>query len=109
MGRSGRVALGAAAGIAGGAALVAAVSLVARMVGFGRQLVYQGTVGPTDLGTVYTSANFIPAILFEIVAGGALAGVVVPLVVAAVDRSDVDELRETTGALLGWTLLVLVP
>ena len=67
MGRSGRIALGAAAGIAGGAALVAAVNLVARMVGFGRQLVYQGTVGPTDLGTVYTSANFIPAILFEIV------------------------------------------
>jgi putative peptidoglycan lipid II flippase len=109
MGRSGRIALGAAAGIAGGAALVAAVSLVARMVGFGRQLVYQGTVGPTDLGTVYTSANFLPAILFEIVAGGALAGVVVPLVVAAVDRRDVDEVRETTGALLGWTLLVLVP
>jgi murein biosynthesis integral membrane protein MurJ len=109
MGRSGRIALGAAAGIAGGAALVAAVSLVARVVGFGRQLVYQGTVGPTDLGTVYTSANFIPAILFEIVVGGALAGVVVPLVVAAVDRSDVDEVRETTGALLGWTLLVLVP
>jgi putative peptidoglycan lipid II flippase len=109
MGRTGRIAVGAAAGIAGAAALVAGVSLVARLVGFGRQLVYQATVGPTDLGTVYTSSNFIPAILFEVVAGGALAGVVVPLVVAAVDRSDVDEVRETTAALLGWSLLVLVP
>ena len=109
MSRSGRLALGAAAGIAGGAALVAVVSLVARLVGFGRQLVYQGTVGPTDLGTVYTSSNFVPAILFEMVAGGALAGVVVPLVVAAVDRRDTAEVRETTGALVGWTLVVLVP
>jgi putative peptidoglycan lipid II flippase len=98
-----------AAGIAGGAALVAVVSLVARLVGFGRQLVYQGTVGPTDLGTVYTSSNFVPAILFEIVAGGALAGVVVPLVVAAVDRGDDRDVRETTGALIGWTLVVLIP
>src|SRR5215207_3049688 len=109
MGRGGRIALGAAASIAGGAALLAGVSLLARLVGFGRQLVYQGTVGDTDLGTVYTSSNFVPAILFEIVAGGALAGVVVPLVVAAVDRGDVEDVRDTTGALIGWTLLVLVP
>jgi putative peptidoglycan lipid II flippase len=98
-----------AAGIAGAAAIVAIVSLVARLVGFGRQLVYQGTVGPTDLGTVYTSSNFVPAILFEVVAGGALAGVVVPLVVGAVERRDTTDVRETTGALIGWTLLVLVP
>jgi putative peptidoglycan lipid II flippase len=104
-----KLARDAAAGIAGAAALVAVVSLVARLVGFGRQLVYQGTVGPTDLGTVYTSSNFVPAILFEIVAGGALAGVVVPLVVAAVERGDTTEVRETTGALIGWTLMVLVP
>ncbi|MGH8777424.1 MAG: lipid II flippase MurJ, partial [Jiangellaceae bacterium] len=104
-----RVAVGAAAGIAGGAALIAAVSLVARVVGLGRQLVYQGTVGETALGTVYTSANYVPAILFEVVAGGALAGVVVPLVVAAVDRGDRDSVRATTGALVGWAVLVLVP
>jgi peptidoglycan biosynthesis protein MviN/MurJ (putative lipid II flippase) len=109
MGSRGKIAVGAAAGIAGAAALVAGVSLVARVVGFGRQLVYQGSVGPTDLGTVYTSSNFVPAILFEVVAGGALAGVVVPLVVAAVDRGDTDEVRETTGALIGWTLVVLIP
>ncbi len=101
--------MGAAAGIAGGAALIATISLAARFVGFGRQLVYQGSVGDTTLGTVYTSANFVPAILFEIVAGGALAGVVVPLVVAAVERGEHEEVRATTGALIGWTLLVLVP
>lgn len=109
MSRHGKFALGAAAGIAGGAALIGVASLVARFVGFGRQLVYQGTVGDTALGTVYTTSNFVPAILFEVVAGGALAGVVVPLVVAAVDRADRDDVRETAGALVGWALLVLVP
>jgi len=89
--------------------LIAAVSLVARFVGFGRQLVYQSTIGETALGTVYTSSNFVPAILFEIVAGGALAGVVVPLVVAAVERADRDSVRRTAGALVGWALLLLVP
>lgn len=100
---------GVAAGIAGGAAVIAVVSLVARVVGFGRQLVFQGSVGDTTLGSVYVSSNFVPAILFEIVAGGALAGVVVPLVVGAVERGDRAEVRQTTGALLGWALVVLVP
>ena len=108
MSRHGKLALGAA-GIAGAAALIGVASLVARFVGFGRQLVYQGTVGDTALGTVYTTSNFVPAILFEVVAGGALAGVVVPLVVAAVDRADRDDVRDTAGALVGWALLVLVP
>ena len=63
MSRHGKLALGAAAGIAGGAAVIGVASLVARFVGFGRQLVYQGTVGDTALGTVYTTSNFVPAIL----------------------------------------------
>ncbi len=96
-------------GLAGGAALVAAVTLVARLVGFGRQLVFQDSVGQTQLGDVYVSANYVPAILFEIVAGGALAGVVIPLVVGAVDGRDERRLRQTTAALLGWVVVVLIP
>ncbi len=96
-------------GLAGAAALVAAVTMVARLVGFGRQLVFQGTVGQTLLGDVYVSANYVPAILFEIVAGGALAGVVIPLVVGSVHGGDEQRLRQTTAALLGWVVVVLVP
>lgn len=36
-----RVATGATAGIAGGAALIAVISVAARVAGFGRQLVFQ--------------------------------------------------------------------
>ena len=98
-----------ATGIAGGAALVGAVTVVARVVGFLRQLVFQSTVGQTPLGEVYTTANYVPNILFEVVAGGALAGVVVPLLSRAAVQGDTDRVRRTSGALLGWTLAVLLP
>lgn len=104
-----RVAAGAAAGIAGGAALIAVVSVLARVVGFGRQLVFQSQVGETVLGGVYTTANAIPNVVFEIVAGGALASVVVPLLAAAAQRGDTAHVRQTVSALLGWTLVLLVP
>lgn len=83
--------------------------MVARLVGFGRQLVFQDAVGQTLLGDVYVSANYVPAILFEIVAGGALAGVVIPLVVGSVEGGQQDRLRQTTAALLGWVIVVLLP
>lgn len=104
-----RVATGAAAGLAGGAALIAVVTVVARVIGFGRQLVFQTTVGETVVGTVYQTVNALPNVVFEIVAGGALAGVVVPLLSAAAVRGDTDHVRRTTSALLGWTLALLVP
>jgi putative peptidoglycan lipid II flippase len=104
-----RIATGAAAGVAGGAALIAALSALARVVGFGRQLVYQAEVGESLLGTVYTTINLLPNVVFEIVAGGALAAVVVPLLAAAAARGDAGYVKQTTSALLGWTLAVLVP
>lgn len=104
-----RVAAGAAAGIAGGAALVAAVSVLARVVGFGRQLVFQGVVSETVLGSIYQTANALPNVAFEIVAGGALASVVVPLLAYAAMRGDTEHVRQVASALLGWTLVILVP
>ncbi|NEE04690.1 murein biosynthesis integral membrane protein MurJ [Phytoactinopolyspora halotolerans] len=104
-----RVAAGAAAGIAGGAALIAAISVVARVVGFGRQLVFQYTVGQTVLGEIYATINALPNVVFEIVAGGALASVVVPLIASAASHGDTEHVRRTASALLGWTLIILVP
>ncbi|WP_205856989.1 lipid II flippase MurJ, partial [Phytoactinopolyspora endophytica] len=104
-----RVAAGTAAGIAGGAALIAAISVVARIVGFGRQLVFQYTVGQTVLGEIYATINALPNVVFEIVAGGALASVVVPLIATAASQGDTERVRRTVSALLGWTLIVLVP
>lgn len=96
-------------GLLAAAAGIAAVTVVARIVGFGRTAVLGRAVGPTCVGDTYTAANALPNVLFEVVAGGALAGLVVPMLAGAVARGDRDETARTTGALLGWTVAVLVP
>ena len=56
------------------------LTLAARVVGFGRSFVFSKTVGDTCLGDLYNAANALPNVLFEVAAGGVLAGVVVPVV-----------------------------
>lgn len=96
-------------GLASAALLIAVVTVVSRVVGFGRWLVFSKTVGDTCLGDVYNTANLLPNIVFEVVAGGALAGAVVPLLVGPLGRSDRAEAGRVLSGLLTWTLAVLVP
>ena len=74
------------AGLGSVALSVAGLTLAARILGFGRSLVFSKTVGDTCLGDVYNAANSLPNVLFEIVAGGVLAGVVIPVVARHVGR-----------------------
>ncbi|WP_091562655.1 murein biosynthesis integral membrane protein MurJ [Micromonospora pattaloongensis] len=95
--------------VAGAAALIAVLTVVARLAGFGRNVVFVWGVGATDLGDIYQAANTVPNIIFEIVAGGALASLVVPLLAGAVAVGDRAAVAATTSALLTWTLTLLVP
>ena len=95
-------------GFAGAALLIAVLTVLSRLVGFGRTLIL-GRVAKPGINTAYLTANTIPNIIFEIVAGGALASLVVPLVAGAVARSDRRSVGQTTSALLGWVLAILVP
>lgn len=88
---------------------LASLTLAARVVGFGRSLVFSKTVGDTCLGDAYNAANALPNILFEIVAGGVLAGVVVPVVARHVAAGRRESAAQTVSALLTWTLVVLTP
>lgn len=88
---------------------VATLTLAARVVGFGRSVVFSKTVGDTCLGDVYNVANSLPNTLFEIVAGGVLAGVVIPVVARHTGAGRTREAGQTVSALLCWTLLVLTP
>ena len=97
------------AGLASVAAGVAGLTLAARLVGFGRSLVFSKTVGDTCLGDTYNAANSLPNVLFEIVAGGVLAGVVVPVVARHVGSERSEHAARTASALMTWTLLVLTP
>ncbi len=67
------------------------------------------TVGPTALGDIYNAASAIPNIIFEIVAGGAMAGLVVPLLAAPIAAGDREAVRQTASALLTWVLVILTP
>jgi putative peptidoglycan lipid II flippase len=95
--------------IAGAAALIAALTVVARLAGFGRTVVFAWAIGDNDLGDIYLAANLIPNIVFEIVAGGALASLVVPLLAGAVAAGDRAAVARTTSALLTWAVALLVP
>ncbi|MGY1639304.1 murein biosynthesis integral membrane protein MurJ [Geodermatophilus sp. SYSU D00742] len=96
-------------GVAGAAALIAVLTVLARLAGFARTLVFTNTVGAESTGDTYLAANNVPNIVFEVVAGGALAGLVVPMLAGGIAAGDREQVRRTASALLGWSLLVLTP
>ena len=82
---------GTARSVLRGAGIILVITVVARIAGFVRYLVFGASVGAGDVGTAYSTANLLPNVLFEVVAGGALAAVVVPLVAGLVpERQDRD-------------------
>jgi putative peptidoglycan lipid II flippase len=99
----------AVGGLAGAAALIAVVTVVSRVLGFGRWLVQSATVGYGTIGTAYTSANTLPNVLFEVAAGGALAGALIPVLAGPLARGLRADVDRIASAMLGWTLAVLVP
>ena len=96
--------------IAGAATLIAGLTVLARLAGFARTAVFTNTVSTkSDLGSIYQAANTLPNIVFELVAGGALASLVVPLLIGPVTDGDRARVSVLTSALLTWVLSLLVP
>ncbi|WP_344671009.1 murein biosynthesis integral membrane protein MurJ [Catenulispora yoronensis] len=100
--------------LAGAAILIAIATVASRVVGFGRWLVFSHTVGAGSLADAYNSANQLPNIVFEITAGGALAGVAVPLLAGPLTGggdgpADRARASRIVSALLTWTLAILIP
>ena len=87
-------------GVAGAAALIAVLTVLARLAGFGRTLVFTNAVGAGSTGDTYTAANNVPNIVYEIVAGGALASLVVPMLAGGIVAGDREQVRRTASALL---------
>ena len=99
----------AAPGVFAAAGLIAAVTLAARVFGFGRWLVFSQSVGATCVGSVYQAANQLPNVVFEVAAGGALAAVAVPIIAGQLARKADAEAAQTASAMLTWALAVLAP
>ena len=105
---------GVATGIGRAAALIAGLTILARLLGLARTVVFAKTVGATCLGTAYVTANALPNIVYDIVLGGALTSIMVPVLARPARRSPADaaaagEVRQISSALLTWTVLILVP
>lgn len=102
-------------GLAGAAVLIGGVTVLARVVGFAKSLAFSHTVGQGCLSAAYFTANQVPTIVYDIVVGGALASMVVPVLAgpaeraAARDGRGAAEARRISGALLTWSVLILVP
>jgi len=100
---------GRARSLAAGAALIAGVTVLSRLVGFLRTLVFSHTVGSNSLADAYNSANQIPNTVFDIVAGGALASIAVPLLAGPFSRRDRKAASKIVSPLLTWSIAVLLP
>jgi putative peptidoglycan lipid II flippase len=103
-----------AEGIARGAAVVASLTILSRILGLVRTLVFSQTVGATCLGTAYVTANQVPNLLYELILGGALTSAMVPILARSAERAGHEPAEKArvsviTSALLTWTVVIVVP
>ena len=105
---------GLGAGIARGAAVIAGLTILSRVLGLIRTLVFSQTVGASCLGAAYVTANQVPNLLYELVLGGALTSAMVPVLARSAERAASDpaekaRVGDITSALLTWSVIILVP
>jgi putative peptidoglycan lipid II flippase len=103
-----------AASIARGAAIIAGLTMLTKMLGLVRTLVFSQSIGATCLGAAYVTANQVPNLIYEVVLGGALTTAMVPVLArsaaqAASDPAEKARVGQITSALLSWSVLILVP
>jgi putative peptidoglycan lipid II flippase len=104
----------AGAGIARGAMLIAGLTMLSRLFGLVRTLVFSQTVGASCLGTAYFTANQVPNLIYELVLGGALTSAMVPVLARSAEQADSDpaekaRVSQISSALLTWSVAILVP
>ena len=76
-----------AEGIARGAMVVASLTILSRILGLVRTLVFSQTVGASCLGTAYVTANQVPDLLYQLILGGALTSAMVPVLARSAERA----------------------
>ncbi len=105
---------GTAAGIARGAVLIAGLTVLSRLLGLVRTLVFSQRVGADCLGTAYVTANQVPNLVYELVVGGALTSAMIPVLARSAERADDDaderaHVSWIVSATLTWSVIILVP
>lgn len=93
-------------GAAGHSAVMALGSLVSRVTGFLRTVVIAAALGSTLVGNAYTTAQWFPGMVYELLLGGILTSVLVPVLVRA-RRGDPDRGQAYTQRLVTLAVLAL--
>lgn len=89
--------------------VVTILTLLSRLLGFIRWLAQATWVGAGEVGNAYASANQIPNLLFEIVIGGALSSLVIPLLSRTLRADSSANFDDVASAIFTWTLTLLLP
>jgi len=79
-----------ATGLARGVALIAGLTILSRLFGLIRTLVFSQTVGASCLGATYVTANQVPKLVYELVLGDALTSAMIPVLARSAERADSD-------------------
>ncbi|QLE73007.1 murein biosynthesis integral membrane protein MurJ [Streptomyces rectiverticillatus] len=96
---------GKAASLLKSSAVMAAGTMVSRILGFGRNLVMAAAIGVGTLNDDYQVANVLPTMIYILVGGGALNAVFIPQLVRAM-KNDEDGGEAYANRLL--TLVVVL-
>ncbi|HCU52115.1 MAG TPA: murein biosynthesis integral membrane protein MurJ [Micromonosporaceae bacterium] len=91
---------------AGNSAMMAVGSLVSRGTGFVRTAVMAMALGGSFVGNAYTTAQVFPGMIYELLIGGIMSSVLVPMIVRA-RKQDPDKGEAYTQRLLTLSLIVL--
>lgn len=90
---------------AGSSAIMAIGSLVSRVIGFVRNALIGMTLG-YGIGDAYTAAQFLPNQIYELLLGGVLSSVLIPLLVRR-RKADADGGEAFTQRLLTFAIVTL--
>ncbi len=71
---------------AGHSAVMALGSLISRLTGFLRTVIIAAALGSTLVGNAYTTAQWFPGMVYELLLGGILTSVLVPVLIRARKR-----------------------
>src|SRR5690606_18332572 len=92
--------------VAGHSAVMALGSIVSRVTGFLRTVIIAAALGSTLVGNAYTTAQWFPGMVYELLLGGILTSVLVPVLVRA-RRRDPDGGEAYTQRLVSLAVLAL--
>lgn len=89
-------------------AIMAAGTLVSRILGFVRQWLLVAAIGGYGIADAFNTANTLPNTLYNLLAGGILNAILVPTIVRALSQGQGREGTDRVNALLTLTAIILL-